>query len=197
MGVVSPAQPARSESLTPHVAFAFSFGIPNSSATARTCFPVLQPRAQLHRFEAPSTNKSHRLFWLSPASTAWAATGILTRRQRSGFRHAFTLLPRSARLCDLPAVHRGLKATCCLSASATECPPSTPAHRPNSRELVANHLSLNDDIPFGLPPTELSQARGHLACLTASTPTGCDRSPQWIYPDPTGSGTPCRETVPS
>lgn len=64
------------------------------------------------------------------------------------------------------------------------------------QRAVANHLSLNDDNPFGLPPTELSQARGHLACLTASTPTGNDRSLQWIYPDPTGSGTPCRETVP-
>ena len=60
--------------------FAFLPGIPSSSASARTCFSRAPPRAQLHRFEAPSTNKSHRLHWLSPVWTAWAATGTMTRR---------------------------------------------------------------------------------------------------------------------
>lgn len=65
------------------------------------------------------------------------------------------------------------------------------------RKAASNRLSPNSDLPCGMPPTELSQARGHLACLTASTPDGSDRSLQRIYPDPTGSSTPCRETVPN
>lgn len=81
VGVVSPAQPARSESLTPHVAFRFLARHPELVRDCQNLLSRAPPRAQLHRFEAPSTNKSHRLCRLSPASTAWAATGILTRRQ--------------------------------------------------------------------------------------------------------------------
>lgn len=70
---------------------------------------------------------------------------------------------------------------------ATE--PSVPA-----QDLPKHHLP-SGDAPFGTLPAELHQARGHLACLTASTPAVSDRSPRRIYPDLTHPDTLCRETV--
>lgn len=67
--------------------------------------------------------------------------------------------------------------------------PSAPWQDPPKHLLPGGHA------PFGTPPAELHQARGHLACLTASTPAVSDRSPRRIYPDLTHPDTLCHETV--
>jgi hypothetical protein len=58
---------------------------------------------------------------------------------------------------------------------ASFCNSPFPEHASAPSDLrqaeVASHLLPNGDIPFGLAPTELPQARGHLAFITASTPT--------------------------
>jgi len=173
--------------------------LPRHPEIVRKCqdlLPRAPPRARFRKPEAPSTNRSHRRVRLSSASDRMGRhwyPGLMPRTQLPTRFHA---PPRDARPTCLPAIRRGRRATCRLSASATDSPPSTPSDRPTSSAVVANHLSLDDDFPFGPPPTELPQARGHLACFTALTPTASDRSPQWIYPNLIGSGTPCRETVP-
>jgi hypothetical protein len=197
VGVFDPARPERSESLTPHVTSRRLAWHPKFVCECQNPLPHAPPRARLHEPEAPSTNRFHRFARLSPTYHCvdrhwyrWLVANDPASDMRSRPN------PRSARPNCLPAIHRGRKATCRLSASATYCCASTPSPCPTSGGEAANHFPPDGDVPFGSSPTELPQVRGHLACFTASTPTARDRSLRRIYPNLTGSSTLCHETVP-
>lgn len=176
---------------------AHSPGIPRSSTSARIRFPApRQERDSTDPRRLPPTGSTvsygSRRIWHC-VDRHWCRW-LLAKGPASNMRSRPN--PWSARPNCLPAIRRGRKATCYLSASATDYSPSTPAPCPNPAWEAASRLLADGNVPFGSPPTELSQVRGHLACFTASTPTVRDRSLRWIYPNLTGSGTLCHETVP-
>jgi len=79
-------------------------------------------------------------------------------------------IPWSARPTCFLAARQGRGATCRLPASATDGSPSTPAAVRSSAASVASHRLPNDGFPFGWPPTEPSQVRGHLALIPRRPP---------------------------
>lgn len=94
----------------------------------------------------------------------WAATGTLASPPEARLPTCFHAPSRrSAR----PAGHRlfteAIRATCCPSVSATECPASTPANDPIFAGLAANRLPTERLPPCGRRPTELPQVRGRRA----------------------------------
>jgi hypothetical protein len=64
---VGPAQPERSESLTPLVASRLLTRHPELVCKCQDLLPRTPPRARLRKPEAPSTNRFHRLAKLSPS----------------------------------------------------------------------------------------------------------------------------------
>lgn len=165
--------------------------VPGPASPRSTKSAVPQTRGAFHQQVPPSLPDSRR-----PA-TAWAATGFpgsSPRTQLPTCVHVSTLETLDPTAYRLFTGAEGPHAACQL---LQQCVPRA-RHR-TVRTPVRTWratLSPNGDVPFGPPPTELPQVRGHLACLTASTPIASDRSPQWIYPNLIGSGTPCHETVP-
>jgi len=103
--------------------------------------------------------------------------------------------PGSARPFGAAAVRRGLQATCRPSASATECPPSTPTDRPILPVDHGKPCSRRATRPLTGPAGRASSGRGSLGFGNRVDPHHGDRSPWWIYPNLTDPGTPTREPV--
>lgn len=107
-----------------------------------------QPRAPMHEPRAPSTNESRfsrpdlRPNTLrGPPPVPWLgrqglASSMLSRP-----------LPRSARPGGQRLFAETIRATCCPSASATECPASTPATTPISNGAAASHHPTGRPLP--------------------------------------------------
>jgi len=165
--------------------------VPGPASPRSTKSAVPQARGAFHQQVPPSLPDSHR----SP--TAWAATGILgssPRTQLPTCFHVPTLETLDSTAYRLFTGAEGPHAACQL---LQQCVPRA-RHRTVQTPVKTWRTTLlpNGNASFDPSPTELSQVRGHLACLTALTPTARDRSLQWIYPNLLGSGTPCREIVP-
>lgn len=172
--------------------------IPSSSASARPCFYAFhQERVSTEPRRLPPTSPTV-FARLSPASNRvgrhWCPW-LITKNPASNMRSR--PYPGDARPNCLPAIRRGRRATCCLSASATERSPSTPPYCPNSSETVASHFLTEWRRPFRAATNRASSGQGSLGLLNRVDPHHSDRSPRWIYPNLIGSGTPCHEIVPS
>lgn len=174
-GVFSLTQAGRSGPPTPHVAARSSGWHPSFHPEGQD-----QPRPVHHqghgaispeRLPPTSPTACSRALARSPA--AWAATGTPASPPRTQLPTCFhaptqgALDPRAKRLFAVDAL-----ATCRPSASAMECPSTTPppcltpsVHRGEPRHQLGDHT------PCGAQPAGRSQVRGHLASSTASTPT--------------------------
>jgi hypothetical protein len=110
--------------------------VPGPASPHSTKSVVPQTRGAFHQQVPPPP----------PALTVWRPHGpplvpwLVTNDPVSDMRSRPN--PRSARLNYLPAIRRGRRATCRLSASATDCPLSTPPYRLTSAGSAANHLPI-------------------------------------------------------
>lgn len=130
-----------------------------------------QPRAPIHEPRAPSTNESHfsrpgfRSSTLrGPPPVPWLgrqglASSMLSRP-----------LPRSARPGDQRLFAETIRATCCPSASATECPASTPATTPIPTGPVASYHPTGRPPPLREMTGRASSGQGSLGSSSTSTP---------------------------
>lgn len=151
-----------------------------------------QVRGAFHQQVPPSLPDSHQ------AATAWTATGFLDSSPRTQLPTCFHAPTLGA--LD-PAAYRLFTGAEEPHAACQLLQRSIPRARQRTVRTPAKPwrttISPNSNDPFEPPLTELPQVRGHLVCSTSLTPTANDRSPQWIYPNLTGSSTPCHEIVPN
>jgi len=103
--------------------------------------------------------------------------------------------PRSARPNSAPAARRCRGAACRLLASATDGSPSTPAPCPTFTALGGKPPLGEWRRAFRFIASRAFSGQGSLGFFDRVDPHHGDRSPQWIYPALTGSGTLCHETV--
>jgi hypothetical protein len=137
---------------------------PASTRSTKSAFP--QSRDVFHQQVPPSLSDSRR-----PA-TAWAATGVpgsSPKTQLPTCVHDPTLGTLDPTACRLFAGAEGPHAACQLLQRSVPRARHRTARTPVKPWQAT--FSPNDDVPFEPPPTELPQARGHLVCSTASTPT--------------------------
>jgi len=166
--------------------------VPESASPRSTKSAFPQIRGAFRHQVPPSLSDSRR------PPTAWAATGTLgssPRAQLPTCVHAPTRETLDPTAYRLFTGAEGPHAACQLLQRSVPRARHRTARTPVKTWQAT--FSPNGNVPFEPSPTELPQVRGHLACLTASTPTTSDRSPQWIYPNLIGSGTPCHEIVPN
>jgi len=137
---------------------------PASPRSTKSAFP--QDRGAFRQQVPPFLSDSRR------PPTAWAATGALgssPRTQLPTCVHAPTLGTLDPTACRLFAGAEGPHAACQLLQRSVPRARHRTARTPVKPWQAT--FSPNDDASFEPPPTELPQVRGHLACLTASTPT--------------------------
>lgn len=78
------------------------------------------------------------------------------------------------------------------------CSRLSPEHASDPSELqrlVANHFPPNSAAPIRGRANRAFSGQGSLGLLHRVDPHHDDRSPQWIYPNLTGPGTPCHDNV--
>lgn len=130
-----------------------------------------QPRAPIHEPRAPSTNESH---FSRPGFRLSTLRGPppVPRLGRRGLASNMLSrpLPRSARPGGRRLFTETIRATCCPSASATECPASTPATTPIPNEPVASHRPTGRPPPLREMTDRASSGQGSLAPSSTSTP---------------------------
>jgi len=132
--------------------------------STKSAFP--QDRGVFHQQVPPSLSDSRR------TATAWAATGTPGSSPRTQLPTCFYAPTLGA--LD-PTAYRLLTGAGGPHAACQLLQRSVPRARHRTARTPVKPwqatFSPNDDVPFEPPPTELPQARGHLACSTASTPT--------------------------
>lgn len=190
--VREPSESTGEHLLSPFFAGA---GNPTPIPKGQDPLPCAQPRTPFHEPEMLSTNESHLLARAFARGLSWAATSSLTLPSSTWLPTCFHASSQEA--LDPTAFRYSLgpiRAACCPSVSATECPASTPATTPIFNGRAANRLPTKRRPSFeGLRPSLLRS--GVAGLFEHVDPRLSDRSPRRIYPGLTNSSTPCRASV--